>query len=74
MGNTERLAYSISEFAEMLGISYAKARKLVLTGVIPSVNIGTSATHACHRIPAHVVNELLNIKAVQKANSKEESK
>ena len=72
MDKVERIAYSVKEVAQMLGMSYNKTRELVAMGVIPSVNIGNGTKNAFRRIPAHVVDELLNIKTVQKANRKEE--
>lgn len=72
MDKVERIAYSVKEVAQMLGMSYNKTRELVAIGAIPSVNIGNGTKNAFRRTPATAVEELLNIKKVQKANRKEE--
>ncbi len=40
MSNVDRLAYKVSEVAESLGISRARAYELVKAGEIPSVRLG----------------------------------
>ena len=53
----EKLAYSVPEVAEMLGISRASAYTYVRTGVIPSLQLGGRIV-----IPCRVLDELLDIK------------
>ena len=72
MVKVERIAYSMKEVAQMLGMSYNTIRGLVIDGLIPSFVVGNGNKHSFRRIPATAVEELVNIKRVQKANRKEE--
>ena len=53
----EKLAYSVSEVAEMLSISRASAYTYVRTGVIQSVSLGGRIL-----VPRKVLDDLLDLK------------
>lgn len=72
MENVKRVAYTIKETAEMLGLSYNTTRELVNIGAIPSFDLGNGHIKPRRRIPASAIEDLVHIKAVQKANRKEE--
>ena len=50
-----RIAYRVTEAADMLGISRAKAYELVATGVLPSVRLG-----GCLRVPAQALQQCID--------------
>ena len=52
----ERLTYTVTEVAELLGISRGSAYTHVRTGEIPSITIGGRIV-----IPRRVVDEMLDI-------------
>ena len=56
-GTMERLTYSVTEVAELLGVSRASAYNYVRTGQIPSITIGGRIL-----IPRQAVESMLDIR------------